>query len=173
MPYDNFEEGVHPELREDFRNRIYGQCHFREEFRDGHFFPRQCCEEHKLYDSKMAGVFHLESVSTKYIALCSKAYVVQETPERVKFSAKGCQKRQMRNVFDTFREVLETGRPHHVVNRGFCVKGKRIHTYEQRKRGLTAFYCKREVLPDLIHTKPLRIAIRPYWRHGEEQEQTE
>ena len=48
-------------------------------------------------------------------------------------------------------------------HRGCWSKGKQIHSYEQRKPGLTAFYCKREVLQDLIYTKPLRIAICPYW----------
>ncbi len=68
------------------------------------------------------------------------------------------------NVFDTFKRVLDENEPHQITNRGFRMRDGQIHTYHQAKKGLTSFYCKRVVLPDLVSTEPLCIAIRPYWR---------
>ena len=41
------------------------------------------------------------------------------------------------------------------VNRGFRMRDGAMYTYEQRKLGLSAYYDKRWVLPDGIHTEPL------------------
>ena len=45
-----------------------------------------------------------------------------------------------------------------VVNRGFRMRDGSMYTYEQRKLGLSAYYDKRWVLPDGIHTEPLRVS---------------
>ena len=39
-------------------------------------------------------------------------------------------------------------------NRGFRMVGKQMATYEQHKLGLSAYYDKRWVLADGIHTEP-------------------
>jgi len=42
-------------------------------------------------------------------------------------------------------------------NRGFLMVGNQIVTYEQHKLGLNAYYDKRWVLPDGIHTEPIEF----------------
>ncbi len=166
----SLEAAVRPELRGDFLQRIKGHCYTREEFAPGHFLPRECCREHNTYDAKVPGIFHLESLGVQFVGLCSKAYAVLETENNVKFSAKGCQKRRLTgDVMATYKSVLDDGEVHQVSNRGFRLFHTEMRTYVQRKRGLTSFYIKRLVHDDLIHTSPLPIAIRPYWRKDEEE----
>ena len=43
------------------------------------------------------------------------------------------------------------------TNRGFRMKDGAMYTYEQRKLGLSAYYDKRWVLPDGIHTEPIEF----------------
>ena len=43
-------------------------------------------------------------------------------------------------------------------NSGFRIHNQGVVTYEQNKLGLSAFYYKRYVLPDGIHTRPLAEA---------------
>ena len=50
---------------------------------------------------------------------------------------------------------LEENEVDKVQNRGFRVHEKSLITYEQDKLGLSAYYDKRYVLEDGIHTLPL------------------
>ena len=43
------------------------------------------------------------------------------------------------------------------TNRGFRMKDGAMYTYEQRKFGLSAYYDKRWVLPNGIHTEPIEF----------------
>ncbi len=164
-------EIVKPEMKEALNDMLNNECKHREEFEAPHFLPRTCCTAHATFDSKTPGVFHTEVTGSKFIGLCSKSYVVQTCDNSIKYSAKGCQKRHIQNVLDIFENVLQNSVAHGVTNKGFRVHKNSVKTYEQRKRGFTPFYCKRVVQEDLIHTKPLPIVIRPYWRETIEDEQ--
>ena len=43
------------------------------------------------------------------------------------------------------------------ANRGFRMKDGAMYTYEQHKVGLSAYYDKRWVLEDGIHTEPIEF----------------
>lgn len=43
-------------------------------------------------------------------------------------------------------------------NRGFRMRDGEMTTYNQQKLGLSAYYDKRRVLPDNIHTQPLEFS---------------
>ena len=45
------------------------------------------------------------------------------------------------------------------TNRGFRMRDGNMVTYEQQKLGLSAYYDKRWVLPDGIHTEPIEFHI--------------
>ena len=90
------------------------------------------------------------------IALCSKCYFVEA--EVSKFSSKGMSKRHNESAWQRFKEALE-GATDKAKNRGFRMKNGKMITYEQQKLGLSAYYDKRWVLPDSIHTEPLEFHI--------------
>ena len=93
------------------------------------------------------------------IALCSKTYILKQTESKFKFSSKGANKRALTAPYAMFKQVLETREDLMLTNRGFRSRDNTIHTYEQTKRALSYFYCKRRVLDDGIHTKPLNIVL--------------
>ena len=78
-----------------------------------------------------------------------------------KFSSKGISKRNIKTPMAIFRRVLKTGSSSSGINRGFRVRNNTIFTYTQERRGFAYFYCKRRVLGDGIHTKPLDITVCP------------
>ena len=96
------------------------------------------------------------------IALCSKTYILKQKDGILKFSSKGVNKNALTTPFVTYKKVLESGIPHSAVNQGFQPRNNTIYTYEQKRAGISYFYCKREVLSDGIHTKPLRTSLSPW-----------
>jgi len=94
------------------------------------------------------------------IALCSKCYFADdgEGGEEKKFSTKGTSKTQNELTWERFKEALE-GSKDMATNRGFRMRDGQIVTYEQQKLGLSAYYDKRRVLPDGIHTEPIEFHI--------------
>ena len=57
-----------------------------------------------------------------------------------------------------FQAVLH-GEKYTATKRGFRMRDGRMHTYEQQKVGLSAYYDKRYVLRNGIHTEPLEYHI--------------
>ena len=101
------------------------------------------------------GLFKLEKEATSGIALCSKCYHMEDQATgKAKVSSKGVNKRQNEMRRERFERALAGDRDV-VVNRGFRMRDGSMYTYEQRKLGLSAYYDKRWVLPDGIHTEPL------------------
>ena len=100
-------------------------------------------------------LFKLEKEATSGIALCSKCYHMEDQATgKAKVSSKGVNKRQNEMRRERFERALAGDRDV-VVNRGFRMRDGSMYTYEQRKLGLSAYYDKRWVLPDGIHTEPL------------------
>ena len=89
------------------------------------------------------------------IALCSKCYFAEEEQYgKNKLSSKGISKRQNRLTGGRYKAALFGGKDL-ATNTGFLMREGSMMTYEQRKLGLSAFYNKRYVLPDGIHTEPI------------------
>ena len=107
------------------------------------------------WSNREPGLFKLEKEGTHAIALCSKCYHIKDQATgQAKVSAKGVNKRQNEMRRERFERALAGDRDV-VVNRGFRMRDGAMYTYEQRKLGLSAYYDKRWVLPDGIHTEPL------------------
>ena len=107
------------------------------------------------WSNREPGLFKLEKEATSGIALCSKCYHMEDQATgKAKVSSKGVNKRQNEMRRERFERALAGDRDV-VVNRGFRMREGAMYTYEQRKLGLSAYYDKRWVLPDGIHTEPL------------------
>lgn len=70
-------------------------------------------------------------------------------------SSKEISKRQIKLHWDRYKDVLER-----VTKRGMRMNGGVMCTYEQKKLGPSAYYDKRWVLKDGIHTEPLKYHIK-------------
>ena len=109
------------------------------------------------WSSRTPGLFKLECEGSRMIALCSKCYFVDEPEgEKNKFSTKGMSKKQNEITWQRFRPALD-GSKDMATNIGFRMNNGRIVTYEQQKLGLSAYYDKRWVLEDGIHTEPIEF----------------
>ena len=107
------------------------------------------------WSNREPGLFKLEKEATSGIALCSKCYHMEDQATgKAKVSSKGVNKRQNEMRRERFERALAGDRDV-VTNRGFRMRDGAMYTYEQRKLGLSAYYDKRWVLPDGIHTEPL------------------
>ena len=60
-----------------------------------------------------------------------------------------------KDVLDIFQNMSELQEVDKAINKDFRVHEQGMVTYEQNKLGLSAYYDKRFVLPDGIHTRPL------------------
>ena len=58
-------------------------------------------------------------------------------------------------MLDIFQNMSELQEVDKAINKGFRVHEQGMVTYEQNKLGLSAYYDKRVVLSDGIHTRPL------------------
>jgi len=153
-----------PEFRREFELEVYGSCHDRITDFEQRFLTRKCCARHAAYDKRVVGLLNVEYESAgEYIGLCSKCYVCRGSDENVKFSSKGIQKKRLlSNTFERYQDVLRTGKSAGARNIGFKKRNGSIFTYEQLRKGLNAFYIKRIVQPDFIHTEPLEIVLNPW-----------
>ena len=93
------------------------------------------------------------------ISLCSKTYVCHGKDSGLKFSCKGIQRNKLRDVFETYLNVLQQRESHGATNVGFRSHNNTMYTYSQFRNGLSYYYCKRKVCPDGVTTEPLDIAI--------------
>ena len=139
LSYKTLEEAVKPELQEQFKRE-----------------KNQWLSWDK-WSSREPGLFKLESEGTRAIALCSKCYFVEdEQSGKAKMSSKGMSKAQNELLWKKYEMALE-GHKDMATNRGFRMHQGAMYTYEQRKLGLSAYYDKRWVLPDGIHTEPIQF----------------
>ena len=156
------EDIIKPEKLTLYKSSINGRCDDRAFTAEDGFFPRSCCSTHKAYDKRTPSLFKVEAEGIAMIALCSKTYILKQEGDKYKFSCKGINKNALTTPFETYKKVLKSGQSHSAVNQGFRAHNNTIYTYEQRRAGISYFYCKREVLADGIHTKPLKITLSPW-----------
>ena len=106
------------------------------------------------YSGRTPGLFKLECDGDGMIALCSKCYFVRG--DKKKFSTKGMSKRHNAVTWNRFKQALH-GNSDWAENRGFRMVNGRMTTYKQEKLGLSAFYDKRWVFSDGVHTEPIEF----------------
>ena len=155
-------------LVEEFKSRLYDHCQddWEPDF-DIHYFPRQCCTVHNLYDQKTPGLFKLEKSGRGIVGLCSKTYCLQVINGQEKIAVKGVNKANLGSgIYKQMLDVLQTCVAKLAVNRGFRMKkqddnNSKMVTYNENKKAFNYLYCKRCVLEDRIHTKPLDIVLEP------------
>jgi hypothetical protein len=112
------------------------------------------------WSNREPGIFKCEFEGSRMIALCSKCYFADEGDggEIKKFSTKGMSKTQNELSWQRFEEALE-GTKDMATNRGFRMRDGQMVTYEQEKLGLSAYYDKRWVCEDGVHTEPIEFHL--------------
>ena len=107
------------------------------------------------YSKRVPGLFKPEFKGKRMIALTSKCYFADNGENGVggipKFSCKGVSRRQNEMSWERYKNAL-FGSIDKVTNIGFRKKENHIVTYEQSKLGLSAYYDKRIVHEDGIHS---------------------
>ena len=96
------------------------------------------------YSKRVPGLFKPEFKGKRMIALTSKCYFADNGDSKAKFSCKGVSRRQNKMSWERYKNAL-FGALDKVTNIG----------YEQTKLGLSAYYDKRIVHEDGIHTSCL------------------
>ena len=155
---DSIEKIIKPEMREEYEKDKYN------------FLPSESKELHptfnvdgkpftmKQYEKRTPGLFKVECMKDKIIALCSKMYCCSDMDEKeIKFSCKGIQKDNNNITYKKFENVLKTKTHDMAKNQGFRMIGGYMKTYEQEKKGLSYVYNKRILLSNGIDTIPLNI----------------
>ena len=108
------------------------------------------------YSKRVPGLFKPEFKGKRMIALTSKCYYADNGRDEgiKKFSCKGVSRRQNEMNWERYRKAL-FGSLDKARNIGFRKRDNHIVTYEQSKLGLSAYYDKRIVHEDGIHTSCL------------------
>ena len=108
------------------------------------------------YSKRVPGLFKPEFRGKRMIALTSKCYYADSGRDEgiKKFSCKGVSRRQNEMNWERYRKAL-FGSLDKARNIGFRKRDNHIVTYEQSKLGLSAYYDKRIVHEDGIHTSCL------------------
>ena len=109
------------------------------------------------YSKRVPGLFTSEFKGKRMITLTSKCYYADGGPDtEAKISCKGVSKSQNEMTWERYRNALE-GSTNRASNKGFRLQGQSIVSYQQDKLGLSAYYDKRIVHKDGIHTGPLNV----------------
>ena len=108
------------------------------------------------YSKRVPGLFKAEFQGKRMIALTSKCYFADNGKDEgvKKFSCKGVSRRQNKMNWERYKNAL-FGSLDKARNIGFRKRDNHIVTYEQSKLGLSAYYDKRIVHEDGIHTSCL------------------
>ena len=136
-------------------------CHLHKEmffecmFNGSEWKPESCCKVFAKYDSRTVGKFHTEWKGDGIIALCSKCYYC--IGDYCKHSSKGISKRHNQLTAKDYKDVLTSQTISKGTNRGFRVRGPKIFTYTQNRKGLNYLYSKRKVGEDGITTYPTHL----------------
>ena len=159
---------IKPSRREEYEDAIYNHCYDHDEsgqpFRasDHHWFPRECCERHRKHDKRERGLFKLEASGIEIIALASKTYHLERVNDSNCVKAKGINKSALINPRDMYMAALKDRKSGSAENIGFRSVNNSVMTYKQTRKGFNFYYDKREVLPDGIHTRPLKMTLNPW-----------
>ena len=111
------------------------------------------------YSKRVPGLFKPELQGKRMITLTNKCYYADSRADadtEAKISCKGVSKGQNEMTWEHYRNALE-GSIDRASNKGFRLKDQSIVSYQQDKLGLSAYYDKRIVHKDGIHTRPLGV----------------
>ena len=111
------------------------------------------------YSTRTGGLFKPEFLGYRMISFTAKCYFV-EGKSGTKFGCKGMSKKQNEMTWKRYMTALN-GELDIGKNTWFRVHEKGMVTYEQNKLGLSAYYDKRGVLGDGIHTRPIANTSPP------------
>lgn len=159
---------IKPDLKEEYLHNIQNMCHVDEiEASTDFWFPRTCCNKHKMFDRRTPSLFKLEAEGEEMLALCSKTYLLK-SGDKCKLTCKGINKNSVTNPLSIFKEVLRERSTFSAnePNRGFRAKDNTMFSYTQSKDGFGYFYCKREVCSNGINTVPLNVKLCPWPDHN-------
>ena len=106
------------------------------------------------YAVRTLGLFKKEFIANRMIALTSKCYYA-DNEKKSKISCKGVNKRQNEKTWNSYYDALFNKSTDKVRNVGFRKDGSRMITYDQEKLGLSAYYDKRKVSINGVHTSAL------------------
>ena len=107
------------------------------------------------FSERTPGIFKPEFTGTRMVALTAKCYIAQNSAGKVKYSCKGVSKKQNDMTFQRYKDCLNHVGIDKASNTGFRIRDHGVVMYEQNKLGLSAYYDKRYVLEDGIHTRPI------------------
>ena len=110
------------------------------------------------WSGREPGLFKLEFEGKRGIALCSKCYLMKKEDGKTKVSSTGVSKRQKQLNWERYHATLE-GTKDMATNRGMRMNGGVVCTYAQKELVLSAYYDKRWVLEDGIHTEPIEYHL--------------
>ena len=111
------------------------------------------------YSKRVPGLFKPKFKGKRMITLTSKCYYADggaDADTESKISCKGVSKGQNEMTWERYKNALESSIDR-ASNKGFRLKGQSIVSYQQDKLGLSAYYDKRIVHKDGIHTGPLGV----------------
>ena len=147
---------------DEFCRTLYNYCddEWEPDF-SKHYFPRQCCQKHNVYDQKTPGLFKLEKSGIAITGLCSKTYCLKLCDGGEKSAVKGVNKSKLQHTYERMNQVLQSAETQEETNMGFRMDSRKMKTYEENKKAFNYLYLKRQVLPDGIHTKPLDLILEP------------
>lgn len=139
-----------PDHKQDF---------FITKFKGLSWSPLDCCQKVLNHDRRSVGKFHAEWSGEGMIALCSKSYfaISGTDMENEKYSSKGLSHAHNKFKKGDYKSVLDNKKSGSGVNKGFRVRGSRMYTYTQVRKGLSYMYCKRRVCSDGSTTLPTRL----------------
>lgn len=162
----NLDQMVKPELKEKWKNEKHKWF--------AHLYET---EEERKYHARSPGLFKIEMDAQRACWLTSKSYYAErvDTPSdftvksqedfvdalktgKIKISSKGTKKESnwSKLSLKTFQEVLSSGNPVSVENRGVRYLNGMVN-YLQVQTGISAYYDKRRVLGDGVSTVPLDL----------------
>ena len=111
----------------------------------------------KAYEKRKPGLFKIETIKEKVIALCSKMYccinsgdeqliysnsLTDKEKAKIEFSCKGIQKDGNEISYKKFENVLFGDKQDAAHNKGFRMVSGVMMSYEQNKRALAMFIAK-------------------------------
>ncbi len=135
-----------------------GQSHFEADANT--WFPRECCQQDAMWDSRTPDLLKMEAIGQEMIALSSKTCLLQQG-DPFKMSCQGINKRLVLDQATMFRNALFDHKIGSATNPGLRARNNTINSYRQEKVGFGYCYCKWKLSEDGVSTDALDVILRP------------
>ena len=100
--------------------------------------PSKSCQDFNKHENQTLSLFKQEYRGQNYFSLAPKLYFCSGKGDN-KSGSRGVQMEQNNLTLKDYQQVLETGTPKTVQNVGFRSRKHNMHTYKQKKFGLSNF----------------------------------